>query len=99
MKIYKNLLEAYGDKLLINTLISFAKRRLYNKNFAADAVQDAFSKLLEKPLVEPKQFITEYVLKKRILDACRVYNKYEKEVQKKDVEGGSSFELGEQNEL
>jgi DNA-directed RNA polymerase specialized sigma24 family protein len=80
MAAYDTLDEAYRE--LVPSLVAYAKKHIYNRDFAIDAVQDAFVKAqiyLNKPKNAGKK-VSGFLLKRETIRACRRLNKYSVEV-------------------
>lgn len=78
MAAFNTLEEAY--KALVPSLVSYASKHIYNKDYAIDAVQDAFVKAQIYLSKHPGARISGFLLKREVIRACRRLNKYSIEV-------------------
>lgn len=65
--------EAY--KYLVMPLTRIASTRLFNSDFAIDAVHDAFAKLVDYTVKHPGKRISTFLLTRETIRACRRLNK------------------------
>ena len=65
--------QAYKTKFL--SLSYFARTRLFNADYAFDAVQDAFTKAVIYLKKHSKETLSDFILKREVIRACRRINK------------------------
>lgn len=75
---FKSLEEIY--RLRFGAFLSLANRHIYNKDYAIDAVHEAFEKSVEYFNKNTTRKVREQIIQWRILRACKRLNKYGKEV-------------------
>lgn len=73
MKTYDSLDLAYKD--LSERLTSIARRHIYNRDYAVDAVHDAFVKAAEYVQKNPKRKVSGFLIARELMRACRRLNK------------------------
>ena len=78
MKGYNNIDDAYSA--LVGPLKYYASQHIFNKDYAIDAVHDAFQKALEYVSKHPKTRISAFLLRRETARACRRLNKYSREI-------------------
>ena len=62
-------------KCRLNSFISLAGRHLYNRDYAIDAVHDAFIRAVEYFTKNPDKKVREHIMNFHILKACKKINK------------------------
>lgn len=72
-KTYNNLDEAYKD--LVDSMTNTARRHIFNTDYAIDAVHDAFTKTVEYVSKKPDTKISEFIIQRELMRACRRINK------------------------
>ena len=72
MKTYNNADEAYRD--LSTRLAHVARRHLFNKYYAIDAVHDAFEKTCTYVNKQPGRKISGFIIIRELMRACRRIN-------------------------
>ena len=70
---YVSFEEAYKE--LVVPLSHVTSTRLFNPDFAIDAVQDAFTKVVEYLKKNPGKRISKFLLTREAIRACRRLNK------------------------
>lgn len=70
--------ELYKNRF--GVLTSVASRHIYNRDYAVDAVQDAFCKAVEYFNKHPEKKVRESIVIWLVLKACKKYNKFSVEV-------------------
>lgn len=73
MKSYVNIEEAYKD--LAVRMSAVARRHIYNRDYAIDAVHDAFTKAAENAKKKPGKGVSGFILMRELMRACRRINK------------------------
>ena len=64
----------------MGSFIQIARSHLYNRDYAIDAVQDAFTKAVEYFNKNPGRKVRERVMRWLILKACKKINRHSKEI-------------------
>jgi hypothetical protein len=64
----------------MGAFLSLARKHIFNRDYAIDAVHDAFAKSVEYFNRYPENKVRESILNWLILKACKEYNKYSNEV-------------------
>lgn len=78
MKNFDTLDEAYRG--LFDVLLAIANRHIYNRDYAVDAVHNAFTKAAENIAKKPTNRVSGFLLARETVRACRRLNKYSVEV-------------------
>ena len=78
MATFNTLEEAY--KALVPSLVSYASKHIYNRDYAIDAVQDAFVKAQIYLNKRPTARVSGFLLKREVIRACRRLNRYSVEL-------------------
>lgn len=75
---FKDLDTAY--KVRFNALLSTACRHIYNRDYAVDAVQDAFVRAQVYFKDHPDRKVRENILHWLVIKSCKRLNKYSREI-------------------
>ena len=81
---YNTIEEAYKD--LMPTLISYARRHLYNTDYAVDAAHSAFEKTLSYLNKNKKSKVSSFIILQELKRACRRLNKNSNEITFADLD-------------
>ena len=73
MKTYDTVADAYDD--LAVRLTHVARRHIYNKDYATDAVHDAFTKTCAHIEKHPDHKVSGFIIVRELMRACRRINK------------------------